>query len=327
MLNVAITATCNRSCDYCFALEVLDNRPQTEMSTDMFDKTLELAARSGLSEIRLLGGEPTIHRNFADFVDRALSRKLRVIVLTGGLIPQKTLDYLAETPAHMVSLLMNVVAPWEHEPAMQRKQIRVMRQLGPRIALGLNIANRGFELYFLLRLIDKYRLERTVRLGVAHPIRGGGNAWLRPKHYHVVGERVASFARDARAADVSISFDCGWVPCMFPDGALDELGYGPQEIGLRCSPILDVLVDGSVISCYPLADHARLSIDERTTTHDMRDEFSERQRRDRAATLFPHCPSCRFFNAGQCTSGCLSASMRRIRSIDQAAQNPMQADT
>ena len=310
-----MTATCNRSCEYCFALDVLETRAPQAMTTATFERTLDLATQSGISEIRLLGGEPTIHRQFIDFVQLALDRGMRVVVLSGGLIPQKALTYLHSTPDDRVSMLMNVVPPWEDEPAMHNKQERVMRLMGPRIALGLNIDHRGIEFDFLLRAIDKFGLKRTVRLGITHPVLQGKNSWLNPKHYSVVGERVARFAYEANAANVSISFDCGWVPCMFPDGVLEDLGYGPQDVGLRCSPILDVLADDSVISCYPLAEHARIELDAGLTTHQMRRAFSDKQQADRTATIFPHCTSCENFRAERCTGGCLSASLRRRRSI------------
>lgn len=313
MINLSITAQCNRDCSYCFALDVLATKAQTEMSEDVFVRALDLAERSGGGQVRLLGGEPTIHRRFLDYLDLALARGLNVAVLTGGLIPAKVIARLEESSPDRVSLLMNVVAPWEDEPAMHKRQRLVMARLGPRVALGLNIDRRGVELDFLLELIGAYELAPAVRLGLAHPIWKGKNAALKPKHYAAIGERVAAFAFKARDRGVTISFDCGWVPCMFPEGALQALDLGPREIGLRCSPILDVLVDGEVISCYPLAHHSRMSLGAPETTHDMRDAFRVAQTSARTATLFPHCTSCDYFRAGDCTGGCVAAALQRAR--------------
>ena len=49
---------------------------------------------------------------------------------------------------------------------------------------------------------------------------------------------------------------------MFPEGALDEMGITSAEMGQRCTPIMDILSDGQIISCYPLADHHTETIPE-----------------------------------------------------------------
>ncbi|HEU4882343.1 MAG TPA: radical SAM protein [Longimicrobium sp.] len=315
MANLALTASCNRGCGYCFAMNYLESRGGAKaMPLETLERALDFLERSGIGEARLLGGEPTLHPHFEQVVDRALERGFRLLVFTGGLIPARALRKLASLPQERCSLLVNVIPPGEGRTAEHAAQARVFRALGPRVVLGINIARPGTPLDFLVELIDRYGLARSVRLGLAHPVLEGENEFLHPRHYPEVGRRVARFGALAAEHGVELVFDCGWVPCMFPDGAMQALGLGPQEVGLRCNPILDVMPDGEVISCFPLARHAVEVLERYPDAGVLRRAFRERQAGDRAFMLYAHCAGCEHRAAGRCSGGCLAGSLRRVRS-------------
>lgn len=312
MANISLAATCNRACAFCFASESMATHDgHAFMPLDTVEAAFQFLERSGIGEARLLGGEPTLHPDFDRVVGRALARGLRVVVFSGGFIPERALGLLAALRADQVTVLLNVIAPTPARSAETAKQEAVFRRLGSRVVPGITIDSPSTDLYFLLDLIEAYGLARTVRLGLAHPILGAENSHLHPRHYAEVGRRTAEFGMTARASGVALSFDCGWVPCMFPDGAMEALGLTPQEVGLRCSPILDVLPDGSVISCYPLAAHATEPM--AGDAQAVRARFVERQEADRTFMLYKRCVSCDWRARGACTGGCLSASMRGLR--------------
>jgi hypothetical protein len=295
--------------------------PGTEafMTWADFEESLDFLARSGVSEATLLGGEPTLHPRFCDMVDRALERGFSVLVLSGGIIPEKSLRHIERAPAGQVAVMLNVVPPGDSFSQRERdKQAEVMRRIGPQVALGLNIDHPATPLDFLLEWIAEYNLERAVRLGLAHPIVDGHNTFLHPRDYPAVGRRVAEFALRARAASVHLEFDCGWVPCMFPEGALAELGLTPREVGLRCNPILDVLPGRQTISCYPLAAIAREALPVSQDGAWLAQKFTERIAPYRPMMLYRHCSSCDWLARGECTGGCVAGSMRRLRTAEPA---------
>ena len=315
MANLSITARCNRDCAYCFAMETLDKVDSTvsHMSLATFERALDFLERSGIEEGRLLGGEPTIHPHFCQMIDRVLERGLRLLIFSGGMIPPKVVDKLAQIPEDQVGLLINVIPPGQGHPSELKKQAAVYRRLGRRVTLGLNIVTPSVKLDFLLALINEYHLAPWVRLGLAHPILNGANEYLHPRQYPEVGRRVAAFGLRALQRGVRLSFDCGWVPCMFPEGVLEALGTEPDEVGLRCNPILDVLPDGKVVSCYPLATHTTEVLPENHDASWLRKQFETTQQPDRAFMLYQACTTCSWRARGQCTGGCLAGSMRRLR--------------
>ena len=320
MANLALTSTCNRSCGFCFAADSMASRNgEAHMSLATVEAAFDFLDRSSVPEARLLGGEPTLHPQFNAIVDRALVRGLQVLVFTGGFIPELALRRLEAVPADRLAVLLNVIPPDAERSSATARQDEVLRRLGRRVMLGVTIDSPGVQLGFLLDLIDRFDLARSVRLGLAHPSMTGGNTYLHPRHYAEVGRRTSAFGLDALARGVALSFDCGWVPCMFPDGALEALGLTAKEMGLRCSPILDLLPDGRFISCYALAAHATEAL--AGDAQSVRARFAARQQADRAFMLFKTCAACEWRARGACTGGCLSGSLRQTgrHQLDPAA--------
>jgi hypothetical protein len=315
MANLSLTQRCNRSCSYCFAQDVMRGtiRDDAFMSLADFQAAVEFAKRSGLDELKLLGGEPTIHPLFCTFLDIAQDRGCRVLVLTGGVVPIAALERIERAPDSAVSVMMNVVPPGEFSSRERDAQARVMSRLRSKVILGLNIDRPSTPLEFLLDLIGEYGLYPTVRLGLAHPTVGAHTASLTARHYGAVGRRVAGFFEKARAKGVSIDFDCGWVPCMFPSGFMERAGLTAQEVGLRCNPIVDVLPGRRAISCYPLAALATEPVDDDDDYRRLAGRFGERLRPYRTLKLYKHCDSCAWFLQGACSGGCIAGAMTRLR--------------
>ena len=318
MANISLTATCNRACSFCFAADAMKaHSPAAKyMPLDRFESALDFLVRSHIPEARLLGGEPTIHPDFERMIDRVLARGLRLVVFSGGLMPEKALRRLERVPPNELSVLLNVIPPSSAKPQELARQEEVLLRLSNRIILGVTIDSPTAQIAFLLELIERYGLARSVRLGLAHPTLNGSNSYLHPRHYPEVGRRVTDFGLLAQERGVRLEFDCGWVPCMFPEGALAMLGKTSDDVGLRCNPILDLMPDGQVISCYPLAAHASTEFSPDRDAQWMRMHFSTRQEPDRQFMLYPHCETCSWRARGECTGGCLSASLGRLRHRD-----------
>ncbi|MFQ5603678.1 MAG: radical SAM protein [bacterium] len=318
MANLSITSKCNRACSYCFAMEKLGKLPdlQSFMSLTQYERALHFLQRSGINEVRLLGGEPTLHPQFLEMIQIALARQMRLLIFTGGLVPNKVLHALKKMKGRKLKLLLNLLHPQEGKPSEHARQRELCKQLGNCVMPGINIFSPGIELDFILDLIQEYGLIKCVRLGLSHPDPESRNEFLHPNHYPQVGLRATEFAVRARKRGVSIDFDCGWVPCMFPEGAMEYLGMGARQVGLTCSPIIDILANGQTISCYPLFKHVNLPLPEKHNAVWLRTQYARKQAHDRQVRLHQYCAECTWMIQNKCSGGCLAASMRRYRRIE-----------
>ena len=111
MANILITNRCNRKCPFCFAglrVNIKGKESPNYMSRDDVRKVMDFMERSDDRQLRLLGGEPTLHPAFIDIVKEALARDFHVHVFTNGIMSKEKADFLSEIPDEKVSLLVNV---------------------------------------------------------------------------------------------------------------------------------------------------------------------------------------------------------------------------
>jgi radical SAM protein with 4Fe4S-binding SPASM domain len=334
MTNIAITFHCNRSCGYCFA-QVASTREigaLSHMSRSTFVRALDFVGRSDVDQIRLLGGEPTLHPDFVSFLELALEREKPIRVFSNGSIPEATLRFVEELPADRILFVINLTASMDDE--VEHNAVRsALARLGKRAMLGVNVSlpsqalglsNRADGIGHLLELIDEHELLRNLRVGLAHPCVGFENAHLRPEQYAAAGRGILELAERATERAVRLTLDCGFVPCMvreLPDNGFEEIA---QQLRGNCSPILDILPDGQVIPCFPLARVCSENLDDAESAATLRTHFGRRLAVYRELGIFKACAACAFRAHGLCSGGCVAAAMRRLRtpSFELLVQTP-----
>ena len=82
-VDVYISSQCNRRCTYCF-LPAEFFSSGVKMDIEEFAGVVEWSRQQGVTEITLLGGEPSLHRSFAGMVRLAHGQGLDVRVVTNG---------------------------------------------------------------------------------------------------------------------------------------------------------------------------------------------------------------------------------------------------
>lgn len=315
MANLAISAVCNQHCPYCFTL---DHRNKYGSGRDFLDLDdlevrLDFLKRSDIGEARLIGGEPTLHPQFVELVERARKAGFKIVVFSNGLMPKSALDCLASLPAAECTVLVNVNDPAIVGEDVHARRCASIRRLGERVLVGSNIYRPDFRLDFLLPIIAQAGCRPAIRLGMAQPCLSGANRYIHPRQYVAIGAKIASFARLAAQSGVSLEFDCGFVRCMFSDRDLAALKASGADVGWRCNPILDVDIEGRVIHCFPLSGLDSLPLTPETDAQALRNAFVSRTRPYRRAGVFPECSTCPFKAAGECSGGCLAVTIRRFR--------------
>lgn len=316
MANLSIISTCNRSCGYCFARDAFNGEPfsQDHISLDTFERALDFLERSQIDQVRLLGGEPTLHPQFEQLVRRVMTRGMNLLIFSNGQMPENARQCLIETPGDRVRILINLtsgqsIGSWEADG----HQKKTMGVLGQSIMPGINICQPDVVLDGLFDLIDHYHLLPSVRIGLAQPNMSRSNQYLHPGQYQRVGHLLTGFAREAAERGVALEFDCGFVPCMFPPEAHELLTEAGAGIGRRCNPILDILPDGTVASCYPLSGVCAGMLSSDITADELRSLFEKQLEAYRTIGVFRDCCVCQWFLTEHCHGGCLAAAITRLR--------------
>jgi len=311
MANLSITNVCNRRCVYCFANDSKSELGKTYMEEGVYDAALNYLQRSGIKQVRLLGGEPTLHPAFISMVNKALERDFTICLFTNGLMPDTVLNFLRIVPDGKLSILLNTIHPSENDHKGIDRQREVMKSLGHLIVAGINICSSNQKMDYLLDYAREYNLKKEIRLGLSHSVLSKDNVSLHPKEYQKTGYAILKLKQDAEKEGVSIGFDCGFVPCMFP---AEHFGYLSEELkkaGTCCHPVIDLLSDGSFIACYPLNNLLKIKLNDQINSEELAGRFEAALRHYAEAGIYPHCSLCPLFKK-RCNGGCMSFRIQRF---------------
>jgi len=324
--NLIVSRRCNQKCSYCFASEPVEGsaepaggvnlRSQDYISIAAFEQRLDFLDHSGIDQARFLGGEPTLHPRFAELVRRARARGKTIVVFSNGWMPEAALAALEELSPETCGVILNLTTTGveAHSPARQSRRKAVMKRLGQKAQPGCNMYRADQDLDIFSRYIIDCGLKPSVRVGLAHPVLGGNNIFLSPKDYHLAGDRLARYALRAATEGIRVELDCGFVRCMFPEEALTDLLEQDADLDWRCSPIIDIDVDGRVFHCFPLAGRYWDTLKPGQTAADLRDSFSRQTEPYRQVGIFKECSSCPHKMNQTCSGGCLANILRRFQS-------------
>jgi hypothetical protein len=231
MANLSITRRCQRHCGYCFAQYELGREAAADMPPEVYETALAFLKRSGFPEVRLLGGEPTEHPQFREYVNRAHELGFRVVIFSGGLVPGSALEFMAALPKDRFSVVLNAADPANDAEALVKRQRKVCRALGSKVMLGVNIRTPDQDPTYLFDWVSEFDSRRAIRVGLAHPIWGGTNDFFRLRGPRVISviERLAVLGAKI---GVNVGFDCGFTPCMFSPKFVDS----HTDMFLGCNP-------------------------------------------------------------------------------------------
>lgn len=313
MPNISITRQCKRGCDYCFAMHERQSSGITHMPLHIYEDVLNFLKRSAINEARFLGGEPTEHPDFCEYVGLALHQEFTITIFTGGLVPETSLEYLCGIPKKRLAIILNTATPDSAPAQLVKTQERVCQMLASTIELGITLSVPNSDLDFLLNWIERYDLRKRVRLGIAHPILGGTNVSLRSQKLRILGSSLESFIDNAERASVKIDLDCGFTPCMFSQQFLEAHANLSKSIGLRCNSIIDIMPEGDVISCYALSRMRRFPLTETSTRDELIAMFDQQLDCFFPVGVYQDCTFCEYNENGSCNGGCRSRRALRLR--------------
>lgn len=319
-MNIAITNQCTRRCSFCYQSDIMDQAlasGATEMPVDGFRRVVEFIVRSGEQSLNLVGGEPTLHRNFAEIMHIAGEepRIHQILLFTNGIFSEKTLDAIASHSRKTI-ISINVLSPADETPnrlKAVRATFRRMIEREIRFDLSFVIYRPDFDSDFLVRYADEYGIP-AVRWALAYPVADGA-AHVASSELASVGSRVVTMLRALGERGVRTYVDCPLPYCMFSD---EELGLvSRQALSVvnwgYCGLTLEVNPDLTVKACPSQLERERVPLDWFDDMRQMERFFFSRMSVYKAAhRLLDECAGCRYFEQQRCQGGCLAYSKEKF---------------
>ena len=333
MANIMLTDQCNSHCPYCFAHEFVGNgTPGLEITKDRFQEILQFILLDGSERhVGLIGGEPTVHPLFGEFL-RELAGDPRidyVIVYTNGIALEKYLTLLSKDK---VRLLVNCNAPGiigEENFSRLSNNVRALVQRKAHITLGVNVYRIGFDIAYMLPLLDYFQ-EPRLRFSLSIP-QNIADVPDPLERFRELKETMLSLFDQLKGRRVIPFFDCNFFPpCLFTSEEVERFdGWGSENplLGLKsrpfsCAPVIDIMADGTAVRCFGLSGDTKENIRDFATITDLR-RYYMRTVDAYAMNCYydPACAECYKFKTAKCPAGCLAYKMKNVLSLREMVEN------
>ena len=320
MPNVLLTERCVRSCPYCFAKrQMSENSSESYLSWEDLIYIVDLCEDAHQNNLTLLGGEPTLHPHFGDFLLYLLERGFNARVFTSGILcdglQEELYEILQEVSPERVSFVCNLNDPAHSSKAETGRVEEFLKTFGNRVTPGFNIWRADFSLDFLIHYINAYGLQRSLRIGIAHPTVGKYNQFIPSSNLAQVITRLISYFPKFERFRIHPGLDCGFPLCKFSEqdiGKLYCLNGGDFRFG--CAPAIDIGSDMSVWACFPLSSFRKRSVYEFDHLDQVYAYYSDcfRDVRAEVGGIFEECDHCLHRESGRCAGGCLAHSLNQM---------------
>ena len=316
MANILLTQQCVRSCPYCFAKKhMADSVPDDILTWDNLIYIADLMEHSNEMGVSLLGGEPTLHPHFVDFVLYLLERRFHVNVFTSGILGEKMFNecerFLGNVSPDRLSFVCNVNNPDKSSFSELENVRRFLKTFGHLSTPGFNIYKHDFNIDFILQYVNEFGLKRHLRVGLAHPIPGQHNIYVPIDKMKLMAERIISYLPVLERLKIKAGFDCGFPLCIFTEEQVGKLfKHNNGRLSFGCGPAIDIGPDMTVWGCFPLSNTHKRSIYEFDSMHDIRNYYRDihHKVRTEVSGIFGDCDDCVYREEELCMGGCLAHS-------------------
>ena len=116
LCNIAITNSCNATCDFCnFANGKVARKDLRWIDAQQFERALEILHGRGIRYVSFFGGEPLLHPRLPDMIAASVAKGMGTALITNGWLLPSRLDQLAASGLRTVYVSIDAPRMAAHE--------------------------------------------------------------------------------------------------------------------------------------------------------------------------------------------------------------------
>lgn len=303
MLNLFLSYHCNLDCSYCFAKGFCREYPQPLTPAD-FSRFMRWLIRHDIGRLGLLGGEPTLHPHFSDFLASLSDNGIETVLFTNALFDPALRKGIHR---HTSNIVVNC-NPFSSLSLSQQElwcsNMAALRDSGCHITFSKNFAKDALDYSHVLTACAEYGVTH-VRYDITRPhSRRSNNYYEWPDSRDIVSA-ILDFTQAAQAQGIRTGLDCCLPECHFTEQELRFLKHRSTKFNTVCFPSLDVHPDLSISYCLPLKHINAADVTTFNGELALFAYFAEAVRSLRSTPAHESCMNCNSFNL-RCQGGCLA---------------------
>lgn len=321
MANIMLTYRCNLHCPYCFANEFV-NHSDYDISMSNFKTALSFLKTSNNRHIGLIGGEPTIHHEFKDFL-QILSDDPdieSVTIYTNGLQMDDCLTYMTNSK---FGLLVNCNSPVDigqrnfDRLCANLEKLFEIPDVWKRVNLGINLYSDSLDYSYIINLLTRYKLHR-VRMSVTVPNLDESKKANSLDYLQSRKDYTFRFIMECVNNDIAPYFDCNVIPkCVWSEQQLSQIEKLIEKFKLKrtnlngdpcfCRPVIDILPDLNAVRCFGTSDFTKAPIKDFRCLDDLQNYYVNLiDCHVTGCMVDSRCRDCYERKVLRCTAGCLA---------------------
>lgn len=312
-MNIMVNNYCNLRCSYCFAsTEMYEKAEKQNMKEKDFFKVLTYLKKNGIREVRIIGGEPTIHPKFIDFL-KIITRDHwfeSIFIFSNCTFSMEVLyEIMLASKKKKVVVLPN----YNEKEFLGKRGERVEKNLESLVkcgivkTLGINIYSEKFDYSYALDKAKKLGIKQ-IRWSITTPNYKLSENFEVKEYFRGFYSVLKGFLKECSEKGIYAMLDCNTIPpCVFTEEEKIELLSYKADLFDRtdCNVILDINPQLEIFRCFGMSEGYHEKLRSKKTleevTKDMKKEFKEIEEEK----LFSECGECDIYEKQGKSCSCL----------------------
>lgn len=116
LCNIAITNSCNATCDFCnFANGKIPRQDLRWIDVQQLDNALDILHSRGIRYVSFFGGEPLLHPHVTEMIAMSVAKGMGTSLITNGWLLPSKLDELASSGLRTIYISVDAASAAAHE--------------------------------------------------------------------------------------------------------------------------------------------------------------------------------------------------------------------
>ena len=312
-MNIMVNNYCNLRCSYCFAsTEMYEKAEKQNMKEKDFFKVLTYLKRNGIREVRIIGGEPTIHPKFKEFLQIVTRDPWfeSIFIFSNCTFSMEVLyEIMVAAKKKKVVVLPNYN---EKEFLGKRgevveKNLKTLTKCGIVKTLGINIYSKDFNYSYAIKKAEELGI-RQIRWSITTPNYKLSEDFDVKSYFRGFYGVLRGFLRECREKGIYAMLDCNTIPpCVFTEDEKRELLSYKEDLFDRtdCNVILDVNPQLEIFRCFGMSEGYHEKLKSKKTIGEVRDGMVEEFRGVEEILLLDECRECEIYEKQGRSCSCL----------------------
>ena len=226
-MNLMITNYCNLHCNYCFAQEEMNSKKAMNITMENFCIFLDFLKKNRIRDVRLIGGEPTLHPNFKELIEKILDYNYfkEIVIFTNLTFNHEIAEFLVKANEKiLISLLPNINDLDLILPNQKEKVVNNLEYLSQYLRtfdrISINIFDPNQDLDKWENIICKYNIK-SIRWSIVAPNYEVTEDFDFYSYFHQFQPLLIEMANWKLKYGIELDSDCANFPfCCIDDWAL-----------------------------------------------------------------------------------------------------------